>query len=147
MVPDSPIPLNPSGLFGRWRLREVAFERRQLAGGDHRVVGEGRRQGVPGVVVHHFLEERLTDPLGHPAVHLAERQEGIEDRAGVVDRHHPLEAHRSGLDVDGHHRDVGAERERSDPSPAKSASQASGSARRWAAMSTHPTETAGVPAT
>ena len=64
IVPDSAMPLTPSGLLGDGVSVSVALERRQVGGGREAVVGEGGRERVAVVVVDELLEQRLGDALG-----------------------------------------------------------------------------------
>ena len=104
--------LGAEGVDERRRLHRHEVERRQLGRRDHGIVGEvgGPRLAV-GVVVHRF-EQRLGDALGDAAVHLAFRQQRVDERAGVVDRDVLAQPHRTRLGVDLDDGDVGAERER-----------------------------------
>ena len=87
--------LGAEGVDERRRLHRHEVERRQLGRRDHGVVGEvgGPRLAV-GVVVH-LLEQRLGDALGDAAVHLAFRQQRVDERAGVVDGDVLAQPHRS----------------------------------------------------
>ena len=112
IVPDSPIPLAPSGLTGVGVSISTSSNDRQLGRGRHAV---GHQVGVLRVavlVVAQLLEQRLGDPGGHAAVDLALGDQRVDDRAGVVDRDQALQVDRAGLGVDLDHRHVGAERER-----------------------------------
>lgn len=126
-------------------LHGEALERGELRGRDHPVVGEVRRERVAVVVEADLFEQGLGGSLGEPTVHLALGEKGVEDGAGVVDRHEPHELDPAGLGVDLDHGHVRAEG-RSAP-PQKVESPISGVSGWAAATSDHPTPTAGVPAT
>ncbi len=82
--------------------REVGSDREQVGG---EVGGEGGSVGV----MQHLLSERLAHRLSDAPVDLAVYQNPVEDAPAVVHRHVPQEAHRTGLPVHLHHRDVTAE--------------------------------------
>ena len=101
--------LRPEGVDERRRLHRHEVERRQLGRRDHGVVGEvgGPRLAV-GVVVDR-LEQSLGRALGDAAMHLALREQRVDQRAGVVDRDVLAQAHQAGLGVDLDDGDVRAE--------------------------------------
>ena len=79
IVPDSPMPLAPSGLSGVGVSMCDQLEARQLGGGDHGVVGEVRGDRVAVVVVADLLEQRLGRALGDAAVDLALGEQRVDD--------------------------------------------------------------------
>ena len=87
MVPDSPTPLAPSGLYGvgvAWCTTSKFGELRRR---DERVVGEVAGDRVAVGVVRELLDQRLGDPLRDAAVHLPLEQQRVQHGAGVVARH------------------------------------------------------------
>ena len=108
-LPDA---LGAEGVDERRCLHRHEVERRQVGRRDHGIVGEvgGPRLAV-AVVVHRF-EQCLGDALGDAAVHLAFRQQRVDERAGVVDGDVLAQPHRTRLCVDLDDGDVGAERKR-----------------------------------
>ena len=111
MVPDSPMPLAPSGLSWAGGLGVGRLERRELGRAGHGVVGQRRRQRVAVGVVDELLPQRLGHPLGDPAVLLAGDDQRVEDAAAVVDRDVAQGPDPARLGVDLDHRHVGAEGE------------------------------------
>ena len=111
-MPDSPIPLAPSGLIGVGRDHLDALERGQLGRGRHAVGDQIGVLGIAVLVVAQLLEQRLRDPGCDAAVNLPVGDERVDDRSRVIDRDHPLQVDRAGLGVDLDDRDVSAERER-----------------------------------
>ena len=122
IVPDSPMPLAPSGLQRRRRLhRRSARSDGSSAADDDAVVGEVRRERVAVVVVADLLEQRLGDALGQAAVHLALGEQRVEDacrRRRTATRRTRSTAPGLGVDLDD--ADVGAEGERRLPGCSKS---------------------------
>ena len=74
MVPDSPMPLAPSGLSGRRGLGVGGLEGRQLGRARHGVVGQVGGERVAVGVVDDLLPEGLGHALGDAAVLLAGRR-------------------------------------------------------------------------
>ena len=112
MVPDSPMPLAPSGLRGLSVCGVRRLEAAQLGRRRDRVVGQVRRDGVAVLVVQHLLVQRLRRALGDAAVLLAANEQRVEDAAAVVDGDVAQHRDAAGLGVDLDDRDVRAERER-----------------------------------
>ena len=77
------------------------FERRQIVGARHRVIHVGAGDQLAGLaVVDAAFEQRLTDPLRKPAVHLAFDDHGIDDIAEVVHRGKTCDRRRTRFGVD-----------------------------------------------
>ena len=122
------------------RLHLDRLQRRELGGGRERVADEGAGQRVAVLVVDDLLVERLRDAGRDAAVHLALRDQRVDQRAGVVDGDEPQQLDRAGLGVDLDDGDVGAERERRAPPGTRappSARRACSSAAARAASSAH----------
>ncbi len=111
IVPDSPMPLAPSGFRDVGVSVLAVSNNGKLGCARHGVVGQVRGQRVALRVEDHLLPQRLGHPLGDAAVLLALDEQRVEDPAAVVDRHVAPRPHLARLHVDLDHRDVGAERE------------------------------------
>ena len=85
IVPDSPIPFAPSGVHRGRRLHLDRLPRREVGGRGERVADERLGQRVAVLVVDDLLVERLRDAGRDAAVHLALRDQRVDQRAGVVD--------------------------------------------------------------
>ena len=112
MVPDSPMPLAPSGLRGLSVCGVADLEAGQLGRRRDGVVGQVRRDRVAVLVVDDLLEQRLRRALGDAAVLLAGDEQRVEDAPAVVDGDVAQQRHGAGLGVDLDDRDVRAERVR-----------------------------------
>ena len=86
MVPDSPMPLTPSGLVLHGTSSSVALDVRHHVGARHGVVHEAAGQELAGLaVVDLVLHQRLADALHHAALDLAAHDHRIDDAAEIVD--------------------------------------------------------------
>ena len=79
IVPDSPMPFAPSGLYDVGVYVADQLEAGQLGRRHDGVVGEGRRERVAVVVVAELLPQRLGGALGDAAVALALGQQRVDD--------------------------------------------------------------------
>ena len=94
IVPDSPMPLAPSGLRG---LSVSVFDVSKLhssAADGHGVVHQVRGDRVAVLVVLDLLVQRLRSTLGDATVLLAAHEQRIENAAAVVDGHVAEHRHR-----------------------------------------------------
>ncbi len=112
MLPASPMPLAPSGLYVVGVAMSTSSKLGTSVGGQDGVVGEARGQRVAVGVVDDLLQQRLRDALGDAAVPLALGEQRVEHGARVVDGDEPAQHGLAGLGVDLGHGDVRAERER-----------------------------------
>ena len=88
MMPPSPAPLAPSGLFGDGcASSEMRAHARIVGRQRHQVVGERGDQQLALLVVGDLLGERAAEPLHRRADHLAVQRLRIDDAADVVDHH------------------------------------------------------------
>jgi hypothetical protein len=60
------------------------FERRDLAGGGDKIIGEGAAERLAPLVVQEFLEQRAAEPLREATGHLAFDQHRIDRPPDVV---------------------------------------------------------------
>ena len=89
MVPSSPTPLTPSGLFlhGIDGVDLGPEHGDADVGARHRVVHEAAGQRLAALgVVDHLLAQRLADALHRAAVELAAHDHRVDHAADVVDR-------------------------------------------------------------
>ncbi len=101
MVPDSPMPLTPSGLVLHGTSSSVALDVRHRVGARHAVVHEAAGQQLPGLaVVDLVLDQRLADALHHAAVDLAAHDHRIEHAAEIVDHEVAVDHDLAGLRID-----------------------------------------------
>ena len=86
MMPPSPAPLAPSGLFGDGcSSSETARSVRIVGRERHQVVGERGDQQLAVLVVGDLLGEDAAEPLHRRADHLPVQRLRIDDAADVVD--------------------------------------------------------------
>ena len=112
IVPDSPMPLAPSGLRGLSVWVFDTSKLQQLGRRRDGVVDQRRGERVAVVVVLHPLVQRLRGALRDAAVLLAGDEQRVQDATAVVDGDVAQHRDLAGLGVDLDHRHVRAERER-----------------------------------
>src|SRR5699024_175878 len=101
-------PFDPEFVRRGGGFRPIGDELRQVGGTGEQVVGEGRRQQGPRVVVDRLFEQCLGDPLREPAVHLPVDQERVDHVADVIDAYVLADLHLPRLGVDLHRSEVRA---------------------------------------
>ena len=93
----------------------VMFRSRQVGCPRQCIVHEGAAQHLAGLrIVHRVLQHRLADALRHAALHLADRQHRIDQRAEIIHRGVAVQRDGAGVGIDLHFRDMAAVREGDD---------------------------------
>ena len=107
-----PDPLGAEGIHAGGGFGVGGLEGRQVRRARHQIRRQRAGDGVPHVVEHDLLEERLGDALRDSPVLLTPHERRVQDPAAVIDGHVSDQVDRSGLLIHLDHRDMGAEGER-----------------------------------